>query len=98
MTESTLANRLAASGSKGSLNINTVRVGDLDLTQTNDDFAFVAKEKSIYEVESMFEKKVMGEKPMGVIFITETGNQRERIEGIITVLDLPKSGKYDFIA
>ena len=98
MTESTLANRLAASGSKGSLNINTVRVGDLDLTQTNDDFAFVAKEKSIYEVESMFEKKVMGEKPMGVIFITETGNQRERIEGIITVLDLPKIGKYDFIA
>lgn len=98
MTETTLSNRLADAGAKWPLNMNTIRVGDLDLTKTNDAYLFVPKEKSIYEVESLFEKQVMWEKQLGVVFITATGNQREKIEGIVTVLDLPKIAKYDFIA
>lgn len=78
--------------------MNTIRVGDIDLALSNDSYAFVPKNKSIYEVEAMFEKQVMSEKPLGAVFITEKGDPKEKIEGIVTVLDLPKIAKYDFIA
>lgn len=98
LTETTLSNWLADAGTKGAVSMNTIRVGDLDLTKTNEDFTFVPKAKSIYEVQALFEKQIMGAKKLAVVYITETGSQREKIEGVITALDLPKIAKYDFIA
>ncbi len=98
LTESVISNWLSTKWAKGPVNMNTTRVGDLDLTQGNDEYVFIPKNKSIYEVESLFEKKVMWDKPLGVAYITEKGESREKIEGIVTVLDLPKIAKYDFIA
>ncbi|MBP6910946.1 hypothetical protein KBC03_05155 [Patescibacteria group bacterium] len=60
--------------------MNTIRVGDLDLTKTNDAYAFVPKEKSIYEVQALFERALMGKKNLGAVFITQTGSEREKIE------------------
>lgn len=97
LTESTLSNWLSSQWAKWPVNMNTIHVGDLDLTQSNDSYLFIPANKSIYEVESLFEKQVMWEKPLGVAFITEKGTSREKIEGIVTVLDLPKIAKYDFI-
>lgn len=98
LTETTLSNWLADAGQKWAVSMNTIRVGDLDLTKTNDAYAFVPKEKSIYEVQALFEKALMGKKNLGAVFITQTGSEREKIEWMITALDLPKIAKYDFIA
>ena len=98
LTETTLSNRLADEGTKWAVSMNTIRVWDLDLTLTNDTYVFVAKEKSIYEVEALFEQQLLGKKKLGAVFISEKWSEKETIEGVITPLDLPKIAQYDFIA
>ncbi len=60
--------------------MNIIRVGDLDLNLTNEDYTFVPKDKSIYEIQALFEKQTMSKKQLGIIFITEKGTNREKIE------------------
>lgn len=48
-------------------------------------FRFVHKNTLVVEVEEMFQMRLNGKKKrLGIIFITENGNQDERILGIIT--------------
>lgn len=63
LTESTLSNWLASAGTTGvAINMKTTRVGDIDLTQTNEEYSFVGKDKTIYEVQDLFEKRMMSKK------------------------------------
>lgn len=94
LTETTLSNWLADEGAKWSLSMQTLHVGDMDLTESNDTYLFIGKDKTIYEAQALFESTMLSKKRLGVVFITETGGDREKIEWVMTVLDLPTIVKY----
>lgn len=98
LTETTLSNWLADQSATGSVNMHTIRVGDLDLTETNDTYLFVAQDKNIYEIQALFEASMLSKKRLGVIYITTTGSDREKILGVVSALDIPKIASYHFIA
>ena len=80
LTESTLSHWLADESEKGTIALKTTRIGDLDLNETNETFLFVQKDKNIYEIPALFEQKMMSKKKVSVIYITETGEDREKIQ------------------
>ncbi len=80
LTESTLSHWLADESEKGSVALKTTRIGDLDLNESNETYLFVAKNKNIYEIPVLFDQTMMSKKKVGVIYITETGSDREKIE------------------
>lgn len=47
-------------------------------------FKFVSKNTLVAEVEEMFQTRLNGKKRLGIVFITENGNQEEKLIGIIT--------------
>lgn len=51
-------------------------------------YAFVKKDILLIEVENMFQHGIKDNKRLAVIFITENGNQNEKLLGLITVWDL----------
>lgn len=51
-------------------------------------FAFVSRDALALEVEEMFAKKLRKGKRLAVVFITETGDPREKVLGLVTVWDI----------
>lgn len=51
-------------------------------------FSFVNKDTLVVEIEEIFQRKFSGKKRLSVIFITETGNVKEKILGLITPWDV----------
>lgn len=94
LTESTLSHWLADESEKWVVAMKTTRIGDLDLSETNETYLFVPKNKNIYEIPALFEHSLISKKKVGIIYITETGSEREKIEGMITPLDLPRIATY----
>jgi len=63
--------------------------------KTNDDYLFLSRDADIYLIREKFEKAIQerkGEvsKRLGVIFITNSGKETEKILGLITAWDLGK--------
>jgi len=52
--------------------MKTTRIGDLDLTETNETYVFIPKKQNIYEIPALFEHTMISKKKVGVIYITET--------------------------
>lgn len=89
LSESTIAYWIADSADSA-VAINTVKVGDVPLENTNDTFVFVEQSRSIYEIETLFAQSFAKKKRLWAVFITENGDSAEKITGIITAMDLPK--------
>lgn len=51
---------------------------------------FVSKETSVYEIPSLFTQSLKKGNRLEAVFITETGSEKEKLIGIITVKDLPQ--------
>lgn len=54
-------------------------------------FEFISKNKCIYEVEELFRKYLSSQKRLAVVFITENGEQNEKLLGLITAWDVAGS-------
>jgi len=89
LSESTIAYRVA-DAVEWKIDGKSLKVWDIQLENTNDTFTFVEQSKSIYEIETLFESSFSEKKRLGAVFITENGDQSEKIIWIITAMDLPK--------
>ncbi|USN54253.1 MAG: CBS domain-containing protein [Candidatus Peribacteria bacterium] len=90
LSESTIAYWIAYQIDKhGKVRLDSVKVGDVPLENSNDFFVFVDKEKSIYDIEHLFATNFKEHKRLGAVFVTEHGTPNEPIEGILTAMDLP---------
>lgn len=89
LSESTIAYWVADAGHE-SIDLSALTVADIPLENTNDTFVFVEQSRSVYEIETLFAQSFAEKKRLGAVFITEKGNNKEPITGIITAMDLPK--------
>lgn len=60
------------------------------LNNINDDYKFLPRDTDIYTITEKFEKAIKEKKRLGVIFITQSGKETEKILGLITAWDLGK--------
>jgi CBS domain-containing protein len=60
----------------------------------NNEYLFMDKRKSAFEVEGKFFEYIEHGKRLGAVFVTETGKKSEKLLGIITAWDLPRIAKY----
>lgn len=51
-------------------------------------FAFVSKDALLIDVEEIFKDGLKDNKRIATVFITETGNEKEKLLGLITAWDL----------
>jgi predicted transcriptional regulator len=54
-------------------------------------FQFISKNKSVYEVEELFRKFLSNRERLATVFITENGAQNEKLLGLITAWDVAGS-------
>lgn len=91
LSESTIAYRIADQiGDDGEIHLADIKVGDVSLKNTNDEFVFVEASKSIYDIEQLFAQTLQAKKRLGAAFVTKTGSSDEVITGIVTAMDLPR--------
>lgn len=62
----------------------------MKFTEDPDNFKFVSKNMTLFKVLDFFDNYEKQGKRLDALLITETGNQNEKILGIITISDLPK--------
>jgi CBS domain-containing protein len=53
-------------------------------------FEFVSRDTLASEIESMFRSRNANQKRLGVVFVTESGSQTEKLLGMITAVDLAR--------
>jgi CBS domain-containing protein len=53
-------------------------------------FEFVSRDALASEIEFMFRKRKDNQKRLGVVFVTESGSQTEKLLGMITAVDLAR--------
>jgi hypothetical protein len=72
------------------------KISDIDLSVSYDDFCFISKDVSVYQLRELFVKDFLKNthKRLGAVFVTETGKRNEPLQAMVTVLDLPKLEEY----
>lgn len=91
LSESTIAYWVADQiGDDGEIHLADIKVGDVPLENTNDEFVFVQESKSIYDIEQLFAQTLQKKKRLGAVFVTEHGSSDELITGVVTAMDIPR--------
>lgn len=91
ISESTIAYRLADQlASWDSLSVHWVCVWDVSLENTNDIYAFISKEESVYDIKQRFLRHSATKKRLWALFITQDWLQSQPILWIITAMDLDR--------
>ncbi len=90
LSESTIAYWIAESNHGSLLIDKSVCVSAVTLENSNDTFAFIDKDKNVYEVQELFWKATLEKKRLWALFISEDWTHNTPIVWIITALDLPK--------
>lgn len=90
LSESTIAYRLGDKFDQTDhIDLDGLSVKDVPLENSNDQFLFVDKSTSVYDIEQYFLKYASNHKRLGAIFVTENGQQDQPIIWLVTALDLP---------
>lgn len=79
------------------LNLNLLKIEHLRLKPNGQNYAFVASDMTIYEVDTLFSDKKLNGERFAVAFITENGNPEEEILGIISSSDVNVIDHYLFV-
>lgn len=96
-----LLGRKERGSKKGILLEESAKIGDiLELIKIpiNECWDFVPKDLDVYKVQKLFHTKTfkdarLKDARLGVLFVTESGNPSEKVQGIITTWDLSKIGQ-----
>jgi predicted transcriptional regulator len=80
LSESTIAYRLGDKFDQTDhIDLDGLSVKDVPLENSNDQFLFVDKSTSVYDIEQYFLKYASNHKRLGAIFVTENGQQDQPI-------------------
>lgn len=97
LSESVFVQWLSEVIEKGEIITEATSVSQLKkyVKKTNDDYMFLSRDADIYQIKEQFEKvtrerKDRNFKRLGVIFISNSGKETEKILGLITAWDIGK--------
>lgn len=94
ITTNTIARWLGISSNHTMESLREARVNDaLEFAENNDNYWFIGKHKSVYDVLEVFGEYGRVGRVLDAILVTEHGKRDEEIIGIITTADLPKAYK-----
>lgn len=94
ITTNTIARWLGASSHQTMESLREARVSEaLQFAENNDNYWFIGKHKSVYDVLEVFGNYGRVGRVLDAILVTEQGKPGEEIIGIITTADLPKAYK-----
>jgi predicted transcriptional regulator len=91
LTTDTIARWLGSNADDDIFSLKETTIGHvLKFTEDPDNFKFVSRNMTLFKVLDFFDNYEKQGKRLDALLITETGNQNEKILGIITISDLPK--------
>lgn len=78
------------------IDITRVRISDMQLTESYDDYAFVPIDINVYELRDLFIKDIMQDthKRLWVVLVTQTWDRNEPLKALVSVIDLPMLDHY----
>lgn len=97
LSESTILEWLVENIEAGKVNFHKKTIGDINRKYLNnkiDLYKFAPSNKSVFEIQKMFDEAIENKKRLGVVFITENGKSTGEILGLVTAWDLPKIRDY----
>jgi len=71
-----------------------IKIWDIDLVNSNDEYKIISKDVSIYDIDYMFLESINLWIRLGVIIITNNWNTNWNIEWVITAWDIPMIKKH----
>ncbi len=91
LTTDTIARWLGSNVDDDIFSLKETTIGHvLKFTEDPDNFHFVSRNMTLFKVLDFFDNYEQKGKRLDALLITETGNQNDKILGIITLSDLPK--------
>lgn len=91
LTTDTIARWLGSNVDDDIFSLKETTIGHvIEFTEYPDNLHFVSRTTTLFKVLELFDKYEQNGKRLDALLITETGNQNDKILGIITLYDLPK--------
>ena len=94
LTDSIICYRLINQLKAGKKSLEDIIIGDIPLWRGSDDYLFVSKNMSIYEIDRIFTSRKQEHKKLWAIFISNHGKPDEKILWIITSGDVALVDSY----
>jgi len=91
LTTDTVSRWLGANVADDLISLKETTIGHvLKFSEDPNNFHFMSKNTSLFKVLEFFDEFEKGGKRLEALLITDSGNQNDKIIGIITISDLPK--------
>lgn len=91
LTTNTITRWLGACVNEDIFSLSETPISDvLKFTEENDNFCFIGRDSTLFDVVEEFQTYVKRGKKLDAILITQNGRPSEKLMGIITVWDLPR--------
>ena len=91
LTTDTIARWLGFNAKEDILSLNDTKIGDvLKCTEEKQNFKFISKKQTILETIDLFHQFENSGRRLDAALITENGNKKDKLIGIITLADFPK--------
>jgi predicted transcriptional regulator len=92
LTTNTVARWLGDNVQTGIVSLNDTLVAHVfnNYTENKDNFSFLARDSTLFDVMEKFQKYQKGGKRLEAMLITDSGKLSEKLLGIITIWDLPR--------